>query len=186
MTIPNLIAKINFIALKAQFKKEYSQIQSTLKLMNEDGEFACYREVGTGNTYNNSECVQFWEQFLSYRKESLVCKAGDYTCRPKYKTRVELLAEGATTSTSYCSLNTNDYEAHVMLNGVIYYLWRNQVFPNYFVVDVNGKAGPNKYGYDVFYLTLYKDIRSDKPVQVKQDLCWIIEKGGYNFDEMLK
>ena len=45
-----------------------------------------------------------------------------------------------------------------------------------FVIDVNGKKGPNRWGYDVFWLTLVKT--SDNGLRLTDEYSSLSEKGG--------
>ena len=57
-------------------------------------------------------------------------------------------------------------------------------YPREIIIDVNGKRGPNKWGYDLFYVILYG--ASDKGLFYKPSLS-LIEKGGLNeLDALLK
>ena len=57
-------------------------------------------------------------------------------------------------------------------------------YPREIIIDVNGKRGPNKWGYDLFYVILYG--ASDKGLFYKPSAS-LIEKGGLNaLDALLK
>ena len=50
-------------------------------------------------------------------------------------------------------------------------------FPS-IVIDVNGKKGPNKWGYDVFFMVLSNHNQETSKVLLTDEFCSIIEKGG--------
>ena len=51
-------------------------------------------------------------------------------------------------------------------------------------LDVNGNKGPNRWGYDLFYLNLYrKNLASD--VTGMTAVCELVEKGGMSAEEIL-
>ena len=180
MTIPPLRTKIEFFSLKSQFKKEYSQLVNSIRLMNEEQEkeYLCY----AGNT---NECSEFWEEYFKRRKVGFICDKGDYKCRPKYKSRDQVISEGGVGNPS-CSLVVNEHTGYVILNGAIYYIWVNP-FQNYFAIDINGTKGPNRFGYDLFYMTLDKEQgKFERPVTITQSTCFLREKGGYTIKDMLK
>ena len=57
-------------------------------------------------------------------------------------------------------------------------------YPREIIIDVNGKHGPNKWGYDLFYVILYG--APDKGLFYKPSAS-LIEKGGLNaLDALLK
>ena len=57
-------------------------------------------------------------------------------------------------------------------------------YPREIIIDVNGKRGPNKWGYDLFYVILYG--APDKGLFYKPSAS-LIEKGGLNaLDALLK
>lgn len=50
-----------------------------------------------------------------------------------------------------------------------------------FGVDINGKKGPNKWGYDVFVLNLRKVSKSSGiKIEPGSSVCHPVEKGGKN------
>ena len=58
-------------------------------------------------------------------------------------------------------------------------------------VDINGEKGPNKWGYDVFYLSPTK--RKNGSLRIDEAICVMWEKGGkraanmlYDIDEVSK
>ncbi|MFA7659311.1 MAG: hypothetical protein WCY19_07745 [Candidatus Gastranaerophilaceae bacterium] len=54
-----------------------------------------------------------------------------------------------------------------------------------FIVDTNGFKGPNKWGYDVFLLTLDTKAGNTNNVFITDRICWIYEKGGKRIDDIL-
>ena len=63
----------------------------------------------------------------------------------------------------------------------------------YYVIDVNGRKKPNKWGYDVFYLTLMLDGRKNwidtvgnGKITISDELAAIKEKGGKFPSEILQ
>ena len=54
----------------------------------------------------------------------------------------------------------------------------------YMTIDVNGEKGPNKWGYDVFYLMLQRD-GATSTVKLTDRICALKEKGGYYATEMI-
>lgn len=54
----------------------------------------------------------------------------------------------------------------------------------FFGLDVNGLKGPNKWGYDLFYLNLYRE-NIKTPVLGLTFVCELIEKGGRSVEEIM-
>lgn len=189
LTIPVIINKINFIAYKVQLKQEYSRALSAIRLMAEDNEreYTCYYD--NSGIVKADNCPAFWNDFFKYRKLSHVCDAKDYTCRPNYVKNNNIISNNGGTAGN-CTLFAHMAKGYVLENGVIYYPWIDPIwsgsgcFPAIFTVDVNGMKGPNKYGYDVFYVHFYK---SGGRIYFSNKTCSSpVEKGGKTFDEMLK
>ena len=76
----------------------------------------------------------------------------------------------------------NDRTAYVFKNGIILMPYGNGM--RLFALDINGKKGPNKWGYDLFTFM----IRSNnfKPLKIDAGICMSPEKGGYTTAEMIK
>ena len=73
--------------------------------------------------------------------------------------------------------------AFMLKDGAIVLFYYNEQNPSAggyanvaFVVDVNGKKGPNRWGYDVFWLTLVKT--SDNGLRLTDEYSSLSEKGG--------
>lgn len=56
--------------------------------------------------------------------------------------------------------------------------------PALFAVDINGKKGPNKWGYDLFIFNTLSDDISD--LQIGALASYPVEKGGVKTHEMIK
>ncbi|MBQ8458523.1 type II secretion system protein [bacterium] len=182
LTIPGLYTKIQHKILVEQFKKAYASANQALKLVQEENEkeFLCYSD-GWGS-YKQSECAEFWGKFFAIQKTPKPCNGGK--CGVKYKNQTQVLSEGGSVPNPHCSLNADLINAYVLPNGVIYHLTSGGIF---FSLDINGNAGPNRWGYDVFYLTWIKDNSNESaPLMLGEKTCSITEKGGYTFEQMLK
>ena len=55
----------------------------------------------------------------------------------------------------------------------------------FFGIDVNGIKGPNKWGYDLFYLNLNKKSLNNSTVAITA-VCELIEKGGQSAESLLQ
>ncbi len=180
LTIPTLISKFEEKALVSQFKKTYSMLNQALQLANyENGvEFKCYtklRNFGNDNYYEYSECTEFWDVYFNELK---FLKYDTLNSLP-YKTKAEVLAEGGGVTNNACSFslvaNTRKY---YLQDGAVIYVnpLHNSHITLFMIVDINGDKGPNKWGYDVFYLTPTK--RKSGSIRINEGVCTIWEKGG--------
>ena len=188
MTLPSLIHRAERKILAQQFKKSYANIQNAINLVQADwgAPYECYN-IGFGG-YHLDQCQAFWDAFLTKIRYIQKCAQNDYDCHPKYKTKSEVLAEGGEVINNSCSMDFS-YANFYILNDGTYIMIKNdnpgvshhQV---YFLIDVNGKRGPNKWGYDLYYLTLNReDLKKD--VIVANEVCAMKEKGGMYINEML-
>lgn len=192
MTLPALTNKYQHKVLESQFKKVYSNLQTAINTVNaENGApYECYTLVN-GSGYSYSQCSEFWPKFLEQYKSPKLCKVGDQSCRPSYKSKAEVLAAGGTIKNQSCSHPIAGSDAYNLSDGSIIYIYKhgnedsyNNSGSLYFGLDVNGKKGPNKWGYDLFYLNLYK--RNEKaPVLGLTAVCELIEKGGQSAESIM-
>ena len=173
----------------------YSTIENAINIVNAQvgTPFECYLYNFHGNTepYHTSECSEFWTEFFKQLNIIKVCKIDDSTCRPQYKTKEQVLQEGGTQREQSCSFPINTMKGFVLADGSIFYLYYSPTtgLPNSHVstfigLDVNGIKGPNKWGYDLFYLNLYRE-RYDISTIAITALCELIEKGGQSAESLL-
>ena len=130
-----------------------------------------------------SECTKFHKSFFQNLKYVKV----EFVNEHPYKTRNEVVAEGGTVSNNACNIsfiaNTNKY--YLQDGSIIYALTRiNYSQALYFVLDINGDKGPNKWGYDVFYLGPTK--KDTGVLRIAENRCIIREKGGKSVEDILK
>ena len=193
LTIPTLISKFQEKALESQFKKTYSMLSQALQFtIYENGsEYKCYTQDRVTNRpdpngtsqFEYSECTKFHKSFFQNLKYVKV----EFVNEHPYKTRNEVVAEGGTVSNNSCNFsfvaNTNKY--YLQDGSIVYALTnRNSMLALYFVIDINGDKGPNKWGYDVFYLGPTKQYTG--VLRIAETTCLICEKGGKSVEDILK
>mgnify|MGYP004671590339 CR=1 FL=1 len=187
LTIPSLVAKYQKYVLKNQFLKAYSNLQNAINMtISANGTYYdCYTYVAQ---YHDTECVAFWNDF---RKNLKILKTCDYKagkCNVKYKTPSEVLASGGSTKDSSCSfLSAKQNDIYILADGSYFIEAKAGVSSHntlYMTIDVNGKKGPNKWGYDVFYLMMQRENMSST-VKLSDPICALKEKGGYYATEMI-
>lgn len=190
LTIPNLIAKFQEKALESQFKKTYSLLNEALKLTNYDNsvDYKCYTtayNMEGVDYYKLDDCRLFYNAFFNHLK---VISHKTVTKTP-YKTKAEVLNEGGSVSNNSCSFGyLGDPIKYTLVDGSTVYINN----PNasriehqhlFMTVDINGDNGPNKWGYDVFYLTPTK--RKNGSLRINEAICVMWEKGGKRASNIL-
>ena len=71
-------------------------------------------------------------------------------------------------------LNSN--RAYVLADGQIILSYGTTFSPTIFAIDVNGKKGPNKWGYDIFSLRM--DVEGSGSPKIMRSECGTVDKGG--------
>ncbi len=195
ITAPLIVSSYQRKILASQFKKMYSTTENAINFVNSQTgtSLECYRYDFYGNTepYYVSECSEFWTEFLKQLNIIKVCEIDDTTCRPQYKTKEQVLQEGGTQRNQSCSHPINQMKGYVLNDGSIFYIYYMPTtgmpdvhVSTFFGIDVNGVKGPNKWGYDLFYLNLNKK-RLDIPTVAITAVCELIEKGGQSAESLL-
>ena len=192
MTLPILTGKYQHKVLESQFKKTYANLQTAINTVNSENgiPYECYTLKNGGNYYYN-QCNEFWPKVLEQYKSIKLC--GDWKnteCRPKYKSKAEVIAAGGTINNQACSFPIDSHYAYNLNDGSMIYLYNgpesgyNNHNSLFFGFDVNGTKGPNKWGYDLFYLNLYK--RNEKSAVLGLTaVCELIEKGGQSAEDVM-
>ena len=191
MTLPTVINRAQRKILTQQFKKSYATVQNAINLAQSEwgAPYECYN-TGFGE-YHLDECEAFWDAFLKNVKIIQKCDGDDYDCHPKYKTVDEVLADGGEMINDNCSMDLVNFATFYILYDGTYLIVNDNFRVNnqkhhkiYFGIDINGSKGPNKWGYDLYYLTLNReDLKKD--VIVANEVCAMKEKGGMYINEML-
>lgn len=71
----------------------------------------------------------------------------------------------------------------MLADGQIILTYGTTFSPTIFAVDVNGKKGPNKWGYDLFEFSTAGSLVS--PIVIDYGRCNVIDKGGKSTKNML-
>ena len=169
----------------------------------ENGDCAKY-ELNSGGPlpadYNGkfSDCTLVKEEMKKHLKVATICpnKAVEKGCIPAYK-GIDKVYKGnnsdkdlndydISAATSGCaswreSAIHNQREAWVLMDGTIILFYSGFQL---FAVDVNGKKGPNKWGYDLFALQSMGD--GQFPIKLAPGGCYFPEKGGMTSTQMVK
>lgn len=189
ITIPTLVSKYQMKAFETAFKKQYSVLQNTINyVVLEDSTSECYVYYPSGTTAyktNKQDCNHLKSSLVSLLK--LTPAKVDYS-KFHYTKLADVLANGGRTINSACTVD--DFTAqnqalddYITPDGALLRLSLSDQY-SYFpiiILDVNGLKGPNKWGYDVFFLTLTKKDRNgaiDPKIFLTDEYCSLIENGG--------
>ena len=181
MTLPTLLTKVQSVILKSQLKKEYSVIQNALNITSNEGIINCYiyyPQDGTAYRNVTTQCNNLKTRFA----EILNAKKVTNVYKDLYKKKDDVIAEGGASvnrSVAYDDILKNA-EAFQLADGSVYLICRT-----YIILDVNGINGPNKFGYDVFFMHYYLDDKIGRIIMVNY-LAGLKEKGGYYPEEIIK
>ena len=200
MTIPNLMTKIQWLQLHASFKHAYSSLSNGLQLTlnNEETSEACYYSYNSsvsGLVTNLTSCNQFFKNFEKNLKVMQVCNGNALNngCILKYKGQEEVQnivdneekLENFNKNCGYWSTNAinNVNRVVVLIDGtvIVYY---GKVSMPLFMVDTNGRKGPNKWGYDIFVFSV-KEAQSGAVYLAATNSCMVVEAGGKTTQQML-
>ena len=192
MTLPILTAKYQQIVLKKQFLKFYSNLQNAYYSVYADYgmPMECYsvnkgkNEADGSANVSQSQCPEFWNQILKRLKVINTCDGRD--CVPAYKTDTEVIAAGGSKGNQACpqiyrdaAFNANG-TAYTLSDGSFIYVNKTKLE---YGIDINGKKGPNKWGYDVFYI---RNLLHKNQIIISDGVCggmW--EKGGMRIKDYL-
>lgn len=210
MTLPNIVNKAEKYILKNQFKKTYSILQQALLLSQADLGYKpeCFYIKPGGKLITSTsnqgglrkECLLLSQVLTKNLNIITRCSNNAYpTCIPKYKgydtikkeNHPELSEEEIQQNLDgirvfWQSYILNRDSAHVLADGqiIISGTYGASIDPALFAVDINGKKGPNKWGYDLFVFNTLSDDVSD--LQIGGLSGNVIEKGGISTSEMIK
>lgn len=162
LTIPSLITKYQEKILNSQFKKArstYSQalIKTAAEFDNSTGCYYNYDFVYERPSFGDwSGCPEFYESFAKNIKVIKKCENNALAngCIPKYNLSQPIQGCSGFNQNSVDRTNT----AYVLGDGTIISLYSGS--GPLFLVDINGKKGPNKPGYDLFTFEIIRDKKS--------------------------
>ena len=189
LTMPSLINKYQMKSYEVAFKKQYSVLQNAINYsVFESGISECYLYFPVGaSSYKakKQDCDALRESLVSLIKLTPVQL--DYVSY-NYARVADVRASGGKTINDACTYDdfsgqNNVIYTYMTNDGAIVRLALSENY-NYFpiiILDVNGLKGPNKWGYDVFFMTLTKRNRNgsiDQKIFLTDEYCSLVEKGG--------
>lgn len=181
MTMPALIQKYKFLTYEVGLKKQYSNIQNTLNYLNvENGISLCFASYPVSPSYffEARDCAALEEALVS----SLKLKKYNSNIKDKYARKEAILSAGGSTINTACSYDyvidiADVYATH---DGALIMLALGEL-TTFIIIDVNGEKEPNKWGYDVFFMTLSSGNHrrgNTGKILLTDEFCTISEKGG--------
>ena len=182
MTLPALISKYQMKVFETAFKKQYSVLQNAINYtVLEEGISACYIYHPTGNIayqFEVSDCEQLRDKLISLLQLKPFTRSSKYTLAGKN----DVLANGGKSVNGNCSYDAvaANNDSYFTKDGAII-LFPNSGSPVYIIIDVNGEKGPNKWGYDVFFMTFSNHNAygsQEQRIFLSDEFCSLVEKGG--------
>lgn len=185
MTLPALTGKYQSKVLEVAFKKQYSVLQNAFDYSAlESGYKECYTYLDRCQNSNGtmvgcykgkmSDCPALQNDIIAQ------LKLKEISTKIRYATKQEVMTNGGTFINATCTYDYyRTFNPYTTKDGAFVYfaISGKETYPTV-VLDVNGEKGPNKWGYDVYFLTLSnREGKTDK-IQLSDQYCSMIEKGG--------
>ncbi len=197
MTMPALIAKWQEKAIDSQFKRTYSNMYNAMRMIvAQQGTIPqCYYSQSISHEDERSwaQCAEFYDALKSHLKVVKVCNGNAYRdgCIPKYNGVDTIKKYEGTGMPNGCSgfrqnviLNTS--YSFIMNDGSILFTYQgpstNWLYSGVFAIDLNGKKGPNKWGYDIFSFAFEE---TNNYVKMTPGNCQLVEDGGRHAKDLL-
>ena len=190
ITIPTLVSKFQMKTFETAFKKQYSVFQNAINYtVLENGISECYLYFPSGMTSYQAkfdDCSALQESLVSILNLTPINHSSEY----KYTPKNDVIANGGKFININCSGSIDDYstslnpfiDVYSTKDGAIVKMsLKSGGYGTAILFDVNGLKGPNKWGYDVFYMTLSKRNRNgslDQKLFLTDEYCSLVEKGG--------
>lgn len=189
ITIPSLVSKYQMKTFETAFKKQYSVFQNAINYtVLENGISECYIYYPLGSKsyqVKKSDCDALRESLVQSLELQPVTL--DYT-KYRYNQKSEVIANGGKTINDACTYDDFDGQnqaiyTFITKDGAIVRmsLRQDSAYIPIIIFDVNGLKGPNKWGYDVFFMTLTKRDRNgslEQKIYLTDEYCSIVENGG--------
>lgn len=185
LTIPTLIQKYKMRSFEVAFKKQYSVLNNAINYIQLNNNLSeCYVSVITVNyqgspmqvySGRNSDCVALKNELISNLKLTPINRYSGFTSISKVRADGGVMINGSVDYDTALKWSSNFY---LLPDGAVVmfsdsgssYFYNDLIF-----IDVNGAKGPNRWGYDVFCLTL---VSKNGILRLSDEYASIAEKGG--------
>ena len=180
MTIPVLFSKYQTKVFSTAFKKQYAALTDTIAYLSLDENLnKCYiyyaADHDTGVGYyakENEDCDVLYSGIV--QKLNLTPVENNFG--DLYKKEDDVISSGGRVinkTVNYLD-SVKRSKAYLTKDGAIYFFDSNVM---YMSLDTNGYKGPNKWGYDLFFMVLTSN-SSSKRIILTDGPASIIENGG--------
>ena len=186
MTMPVLIQKYKFLTYEVGLKKQYSVLLNAINyLVVENGLTSCYQTKPYAEIsyyVKRDDCLMLENGLVSLLK----LKKYNSDIKDKYARKSSIHAGGGDSINWNCSYDEVLHTSNLYVtNDGAFFMFTlaigTSVVPTAVVIDVNGEKGPNKWGYDVFFMGLNNSGAAQGgsgKILLTDEYCSIIEKGG--------
>ena len=156
LTLPAVIQNYQKRSLEVATKKFYSVITQAVKqYMADEGVDDLRGSSLSGSDYDSDEITlakndEFFKKYLNAQ----ICEDGCFA--DNYKTQSGGISKSVGKSSELQYLSGR----YLLPDGMVvdsYYYFSGDTYPGDLYVDVNGKKGPNKIGYDLWSMTVFYD-----------------------------
>lgn len=168
LTIPAVMFNTDKRVSMTGYKRAISSLNQAIDMARTELKFQPQPKCYTGST---TQCSELWEYMKDVMQVQKYCKEKsiDSKCMPEdYKK-------------SDCLKNLNDVQSFVTTDGMIYFSNGNGAMN--IGVDTNGTRGPNKAGFDVFYVKIGG---TSTTMQLYEPDAGCVDTGGISGAELLK
>ncbi len=196
MTMPSLIHKYQEKVRIQQYKKAMSLISQAIasQYAANGVYFECY--YGDGDDGSNSQCPEMFNDIQKYLKVVKYCENNAFNngCIPDYDGMDTMLKDSDNDMSDediqdYVHSNCKGYSKSAIKSSSALVLSDGTIIVSYFpswgfknfLLDINGKKGPNKWGYDMFTAELR---RSKGGLSLGPSGCMEPAKGGLTSTQM--
>jgi len=168
ITMPMLIGQYQKVVYETGFKKEYSAISNAISYLSlEENIKVCYLSFPIGSisySHVTTDCNTLKNSLINQLNLVKVQSV------PDYKKARDVLNQGGKAINGNYTKDPNASTWYMQKDGMLI----NFILPE-IIFDINGKKGPNKWGYDVFQMNLTP---TKDGIILTDNLSSIIEKGG--------
>ncbi len=186
-TLPILIKNYQMKSFEVAFKKQYSVLNNAINYIQLNNNLSeCYITLDYLPNSNGKpvlqyvgrtpDCSELKKELISNLKLQEISKYSKYASREKVKEGGILVNP----TVSYDAV-VQAVSAFLLPDGsvILMFVGDHDVYTNYtnvvIIIDVNGQKGPNRWGYDAFWLNL---VSKNGVLRLSDEYASLAEKGG--------
>ena len=206
LTMPSVKMNTEKRANAELLKKAVAKLDSVTEMTQVESKFQPLKCFYDNGTVNNEQCEDFYDYITANLKTIKNCDTNALSegCAPTYqqgaddiwqeknKQRDDQSEEDYQAEKDNATLGCEEFRleqlntktAFITSDGMIFYPYKKKFDDSpIFLVDVNGKRGPNKFGYDLFTLQL-KGSLTQTPTWGESS-CEYVSSGGHTVKDIL-